>query len=156
TFHTGRPSGISSMIRIPATISIVILVPFIMTTQRQKGVSQSEPKMVLTLTQKHASAFAALALKGIQKEFPNKPGHVWNNATDAKPPRELHPAFYGCFDWHSSVHGHWMLVRILRLFPDLPESKRIRAVLAEHLTAKNLKAEADYFGRPHAKSFERT
>ena len=110
----------------------------------------------LALTPKHASAFAALALKGIQKEFPNKPGHVWNDSADAKTPRELHPAFYGCFDWHSSVHGHWMLVRILRLFPDLPESKRIRAVLAEHLTAKNLKAEAAYFGRPHARSFERT
>ena len=65
-----------------------------------------------------------------------------------KGPKALHPAFYGCFDWHSSVHGHWMLVRLLRLFPDLPEAKEIRAVLGEHLTAENLKAEADYFARP--------
>ena len=72
-----------------------------------------------------------------------------------KTPKALHPAFYGCFDWHSSVHGHWMLVRLLRLFPDLPEAKDIRAVLAEHLTAENLKAEADYFAREDAKSFER-
>jgi hypothetical protein len=67
----------------------------------------------------------------------------------------LHPAFYGCFDWHSSVHGHWMLVRLLRQFPDLPEKKEIRAVLAEHLTAKNLQAEADYFAQPNRQSFER-
>ena len=72
------------------------------------------------------------------------------------PPRQLTPAFYGCFDWHSSVHGHWMLVRLLRLFPYLPERQRIRAVLAENLTAKNLQSEADYFTQPNHKSFERT
>src|SRR5260370_31924900 len=127
-----------------------------MNTANQTAAGEPAPKKSPTLTQKHASAFAALALKGIQREFPNKPGHVWNDAADAKTPRALHPAFYGCFDWHSSVHGHWMLVRILRQFPDLPENKHIRAVLAEHLTAKNLQAEAAYFARPHAKTFERT
>jgi hypothetical protein len=96
-----------------------------------------------------------LALKGIRKEYPNKPGDVLNSHTDVKSPRAVHPAFYGSFDWHSSVHGHWMLVRLLRLFPELPERKQIRAALAEHLTAKNLRAEADYFARPNAQSFER-
>ena len=72
-----------------------------------------------------------------------------------KGPRALHPAFYGCYDWHSSVHGHWMLVRLLRLFPDLPEAEEIRAVLDDHLTAENLKAEADYFARKESKPFER-
>src|SRR5438093_2705627 len=114
------------------------------------------PKNSLMLTQKQASAFARLALKGIQKEYPNKPGHVLNGGADNKTPRELHPAFYGCFDWHSSVHGHWMLVRLLRLFPDLPEKQQIRAVLAEHLTAKNLQVEADFFKQPNQQSFERT
>jgi Protein of unknown function (DUF2891) len=113
-------------------------------------------KVPMTLTQKQTSAFARLALKGLQKEYPNKPGHVLNSAADIKSPRELYPAFYGCFDWHSSVHGHWMLVRLLRLFPDLPEKEQIRAVLAEHLTAKNLQAEADYFAQPNRQSFERT
>jgi len=114
------------------------------------------PAKPLTLTPEQASGFARLALKGIQREYPNHPGHVINDAADVRGPKALHPAFYGCFDWHSSVHGHWMLVRLLRLFPDLPEAKQMRAVLAEHLTEKNLKAEADYFNQPNRQSFERT
>ena len=112
---------------------------------------ESFPKM----TEKQASAFARLALKGIQKEYPNKPGDVLDGEKDIRSPRATHPAFYGCFDWHSSVHGHWMLVRLVRVFPKLPEKKRILAALGENLTAKNLRAEADYFARPSAKSFER-
>jgi hypothetical protein len=107
------------------------------------------------MTREQASAFAKLALKGVRKEYPNKPADVLNSDKEVKATREVHPAFYGCFDWHSSVHGHWMLVRLLRQFPDLPERKEIRAALAENLTAKNLKAEADYFARPNAQSFER-
>ena len=102
-----------------------------------------------------ASAFAKLALKGLGKEYPNKPADVLNGPAEVKSPREVHPAFYGCFDWHSSVHGHWMLVRLLKTVPTLPEAKEIRAALGEHLTAANLKVEADYFARPNAKSFER-
>lgn len=110
----------------------------------------------LTLTAEQASAFARLALKGAQREYPNKPEHVLNSAADALTPRALHPAFYGCFDWHSSVHGHWLLVRLLRLFPQLPEREQIRAVLNEHLTAKNIAVEAAYLGGPGRQSFERT
>lgn len=107
------------------------------------------------MTAQQASAFARLALRGIQKEYPNKPSDVLNGAQDVRHPQALHPTFYGCFDWHSSVHGHWMLVRVLRIFPDLPESKEIRGVLREHLTAKNLQTEADYFRRPNTQSYER-
>ena len=110
----------------------------------------------MKLTEAQASSFARLALKGIQREYPNKPGTVLNGPDDVKSPRAFHPAFYGSFDWHSSVHGHWMLVRVLRLFPDLPERKEIRRVLGAHLTAKNLQAEADYFAQPNRQSFERT
>jgi hypothetical protein len=109
-----------------------------------------------TLTQDQASAFARLALKGIRKEYPNKPADVLNGAADVRPPRAVHPAFYGSYDWHSSVHGHWMLVRLLRQFPDLPERQQIRTTLRENLTAANLRAEADYFRRQGSKSFERT
>ena len=80
-------------------------------------------EMVLKLSRQQASSFARLALMGIQKEYPNKPEHVLNSETDIQGPRALHPAFYGSFDWHSSVHSHWMLVRLLRLFPDLPENR---------------------------------
>jgi hypothetical protein len=107
------------------------------------------------MTQQQASAFARLALKGIKQVYPNKPADVLNAEADIKPPQIMHPAFYGSFDWHSSVHGHWMLVRLLRLFPDLPEQKQIRAALSENLSARNLKTEADYFARPNAGSFER-
>src|SRR5688572_25933821 len=71
-----------------------------------------------------ASHFAALAVKGISKEFPHKLDHIIKDAANVKGPRALHPAFYGCFDWHSSVHGHWMLVRLLKKHPDLPEASR--------------------------------
>jgi hypothetical protein len=108
------------------------------------------------MPQTQASSFARLALKAIQKEYPNKPEHVLNSEADVRGPRALHPAFYGSFDWHSSVHGHWMLVRLLRLFPDLPESQQIRAALDQHLTRKNLQVEADYFLQPNRQSFERT
>lgn len=119
----------------------------------EQHVMNDEP---FKFTVKEASVFAKLALKGIQKEFPNKPEHVLNAAADAQTPKQLHPAFYGCFDWHSSVHGHWMLIRLLRRFPDLPERDAIRQVLSEHLTAAHLQAEADYFQQPNRQSFERT
>jgi hypothetical protein len=115
----------------------------------------SPAKQLSSLTRAQASAFARLALKGIRKEYPNKPADVLNAATDIKSPKQMHPAFYGCFDWHSAVHGHWMLVRLLREFPDLPEAKEIRTALGENLTAANLQIEADYFSRPNSKSFER-
>jgi hypothetical protein len=107
------------------------------------------------LTREQASGFARLALKGLAKEFPNKPEHVMGGPGDVKGPRALHPAFYGSYDWHSSVHGHWMLARLLRRFPDLPEAGAIRAALGANLTAENLKAEADYFARKESTPFER-
>src|SRR5271167_1089677 len=106
------------------------------------------------LTPALAAKFAALALRCVHKDYPNKPDHVMGDENDVRTPKAMHPAFYGCYDWHSSVHGHWMLVRLLRLFPDLPEKQKIRAALAEHLTAKNLQAEADSFVRPGSQAFE--
>jgi hypothetical protein len=124
------------------------------TLAQTKGGSADEGKE-LRMNQEHASAFARLALKGIQKEYPNKPGDVLNSERDVQTLRAVHPVFYGCFDWHSAVHGHWMLVRLLREYPELPEKRQIRAVLNEHLTARNLRTEADYFDRKNSRSFER-
>lgn len=110
----------------------------------------------LSLTPAQASHFASLALKCITQEYPNKPDHTMNDGSDVKGPRSLHPAFYGCFDWHSSVHGHWMLVQLLRLVPDLPESRRIRYALNRNLSAENIAVEVAYLTRPDRQSFERT
>ncbi len=101
-------------------------------------------------------AFARLALKGVNKEYPNKLDHVMGAAGDVRGPKALHPAFFGCYDWHSSVHGHWMLARLVQRFPDLPEATEIRSVFADHFSAAALKAEADYFARPESRTFERT
>ena len=108
----------------------------------------------LLLNQLEASHFASLALKCISKEYPSKPEHVLNEGRDVKSPKTLHPAFYGCYDWHSSVHGHWMLVRLLKLFPTLPEAQQIRSALATNLRVENILAEAAYVKQPNRQSFE--
>jgi hypothetical protein len=103
-----------------------------------------------------AESFANLALACIHREYPNKIGHhILTSDQDARPPRELTPAFYGCFDWHSAVHGHWMLVRLARLFPDAPFAARVRRALAQSLTAENLAREAEYMQAEARASFER-
>lgn len=103
-----------------------------------------------------ASGFARVVLAGVQREYPNKLDHVLNGEEELLPPRRLHPAFYGCFDWHSAVHGHWLLARLLRLVPDLPEAGRIRDALNATLTPQNIAAEVAYLARPNSGSFERT
>ncbi|MEJ2127624.1 MAG: DUF2891 domain-containing protein [Woeseiaceae bacterium] len=105
----------------------------------------SEQEQGLVLNESGASHFAQLALDCIHREYPNKLNQVLESEEFLKPPRELHPAFYGCFDWHSSVHGHWMLVKLLKEFPELPEREQIIAGLGESLTADNIAAEVAYF-----------
>ena len=109
-----------------------------------------------SLNDKQASHFAALALKCVAREYPNKPEHVINNSSEVKSPKALHPAFYGCYDWHSSVHGHWMLIRLLKTYPNLPEAAQIRSALNANLTAANIQAEVAYMRQPNRQSFERT
>jgi hypothetical protein len=102
-----------------------------------------------------AERFAGLALDCVHREYPNKIAHVLQGDEDVRPPRRLTPAFYGCYDWHSSVHGHWLLARLARTFPELPVAKRARAALAESLTADKLAAEAAYLAGEGRVSFER-
>ena len=102
-----------------------------------------------------ATRFAGLALDCLHREYPNKIAHVLNGDQDVKPPRELTPAFYGCYDWHSSVHGHWLLVRLLRTFPTAPFAEKARAALAQSLTPQNISAEAAYMNGPGRSAFER-
>src|SRR6476659_11090888 len=91
---------------------------------------------------KAAERFANLALACVHKEYPNHISHTLNSDADAAPPRKLTPAFYGCYDWHSSVHGHWLLVRLVRTFPDAQFVQAAREALGQSLTAENLKQDA--------------
>src|SRR3954452_5867428 len=102
-----------------------------------------------------AERFARLALACVAKEYPNKVSHVLNSDADVAPPRQLTPAFYGCYDWHSSVHGHWLLARLARNFSDAPFADPVREALRRSLTTENLKQEAAYLPRPGNANFER-
>src|SRR6266576_941789 len=104
---------------------------------------------------KAAERFAKLALACVHKEYPNKIAHVLNSDADVAPPRKLTPAFCGCYDWHSSVHGHWLLVRLVRTFPDASFADAAREALKKSLTAENLKQEAAYLRGTGRASFER-
>jgi len=108
-----------------------------------------------SMTLEQAEGFVKLALAGIDREFPNKTGHVTTGPDDLRTPRAMHPVFYGHFDWHSSVHGHWMLLRLLKRFPDAPFAAEVRRVLKQRLTDVGLKAEADYFQPKENRGFER-
>ncbi|MCP4155563.1 MAG: DUF2891 domain-containing protein [bacterium] len=117
---------------------------------------QAQKLKELKLEKHLATQFATMAMRCIEKEYPNKLSHVMNDAKEVLGPRALHPAFYGCFDWHSSVHGHWMLIRLLKKFPDLPSAGNIRQALGRNLSAANILAEVKYMGQKSRKSFERT
>ena len=103
-----------------------------------------------------AGRFARLALACVHKEYPNKIAHVLGSDADVKPPRELTPAFYGCYDWHSAVHGHWLLARLARTVPDAPfAAERARRARPQSLTPENIAAEVRYLAGPGRVSFER-
>ncbi len=99
--------------------------------------------------------FANLALACVHQEYPNKISHVLNGADDVRPPREQTPAFFGCYDWHSSVHGHWLLARLARGFPEAPFAPRARAALDRSLTRDNIATEVAYLMGKGRASFER-
>lgn len=102
-----------------------------------------------------AGRFARLALDCVGLEYPNKISHVLYRDQDARPPRELTPAFFGCFDWHSSVHGHWLLARLARLVPDADFATEAREALARSLTPSNVAAEVVYLSAAGRATFER-
>ena len=104
---------------------------------------------------KAAARFADLALACVAKEYPNKIAHVMSGDADAKPPRLLTPAFFGCYDWHSAVHGHWLLARLARTFPSAPFAAPAKAALAASLTPEKIAAEVGYLDGPGRVSFER-
>jgi hypothetical protein len=135
-------------VKIP--LSVLLLVPF-----AAVAAENSTPPLVDGFDAAAAERFAKLALACVHKEYPNKISHVLNSDADVAPPRKLTPAFCGCYDWHSSVHGHWLLVRLVRTFPDAPFAAAARDALKKSLTAENLKEEANYLRGNGRASFER-
>lgn len=107
------------------------------------------------MDEKQRAVFVKMALAGLDREYPNKPGSVLTKREDLLSPREMHPVFYGHFDWHSSVHGHWMLVRCLRLDPKAPWAAEVRKVLDKRFTKEAFAKETEYFQSKENRSFER-
>jgi hypothetical protein len=107
------------------------------------------------IKESYPKVFSRLAMDCIHKEYSNKIAHYMNSDEDLKPPRELYPAFYGCFDWHSSVHGHWLLVRLLNTHGNEIDSAAIIRMLDKSFTEDNIAGEIANYTRPGMKSFER-
>jgi hypothetical protein len=130
-----------------ALVCVLLSLPLVVATAAEN----SAPKFDAAA----AERFARLALACVDQEYPNKISHVLNSDADVAPPRKLTPAFYGCYDWHSSVHGHWLLVRLVREFPDALFAKPARQALHKSLTADNLRQEAAYLREKGRANFER-
>jgi len=102
-----------------------------------------------------AGRFSALALACVQQEYPNKIAHILNGPEDVKAPHELTPAFYGCYDWHSAVHGHWLLARLARTFPDAPFAREALAAISANITPPRIAGEVAYVNGKGRETFER-
>ena len=143
---------------LPLFISVMIVLGLAMPClgQSQKTMLyQTKSPRATDLDAGAAAHFAKLALDCVHKEYPNKLAHSLNSDADVAPPRKLTPAFYGCYDWHSSVHGHWLLARLARTFPDASFAPAARAALQQSLTKENIAHEVLYLKADGRASFER-
>lgn len=134
--------------------TVVILLLVMLSSCKQDTNKQSEAKIILTLEQ--ADNLLELPLSCVGQEYPNKLNQVIGDSLDLQTPKALHPAFYGCFDWHSAVHGHWSMVKLLKEFPNLKKAEAVRSVLEHSLSKKNIAQEILYFKGKHNTSYERT
>jgi hypothetical protein len=129
----------------------ILLLTLLLCSLTIRVMSEETPNFDVTA----AERFAKLALDCIHREYPNKIAHVLNGDKDVKAPRELTPAFYGCYDWHSSVHGHWLLVRLMRIFPEADFVPKARIALEKNFTPENISAEVVYLQTDGRETFER-
>ena len=123
-----------------------------MTQEAEKGATVEQIELSLA----QANILASLPLECVEKEYPNKLGHVLGSSEDVGTPKSLHPAFYGCFDWHSAVHGHWSMVKLLKMFPEVAQAESMKQLLRTHISKENIAQEVAYFNGPHNKNYERT
>ena len=113
-------------------------------------------RTILTLNLDQANRLLQLPIHCVNTEYPNKLNQTIGGDEDLKSPKELHPTFYGCFDWHSSVHGHWSLVSLLKKFPNLKDASKTKEILLTSISKENIEKEVAYFNKKHNKSYERT
>jgi hypothetical protein len=144
-------------------IIIVLLLCYNCNNQKDKPIEntleakkQVQKVSVPQLNLEQANRLAQLPIHCINTEYPNKLGQVLGSDEDLKSPKELHPAFYGCFDWHSAVHGHWSLVKLLKEFPELNQREELIKKLLTNISIENITQEVVYFEGKHNTSYERT
>jgi len=138
-------------------IYIISMVFSLLACQNQQEIEDEvslNPEEIL-MNKNEASKLVELPLKCTTQEYPNKLGQVIGDSTDLKTPKQLHPAFYGCFDWHSAVHGHWSMVELMRLYPNLKQAENIKDLLKTHLSKENIAKEVEYFQQDINKGYER-
>lgn len=146
----------------PLRYALPLLLLFACNTSEEKKQPQPEPTKTMqpvkapTLHLEDANRLAELPINCVQVEYPNKLNQTLGSDDDLKSPKTLHPAFYGCFDWHSSVHGHWSLVSLLKQFPDLDKKEDIEQMLLQNMSKEHIENEVSYFSDKHNTSFERT
>lgn len=124
--------------------------------KKETNQTKVETKDIPVLNLQEANRLAKLPLNCMETEYPNRLGQTLGSNEDLLSPKELHPAFYGCFDWHSAVHGHWSLVRLLKEFPELENADEIKKKLQLNLSSENILKEIAYFDGEHNKTYERT
>ncbi len=148
-----RRVGMGLLLVVGAILALTLLWPWRRRDASLQGRTTDGPEIALDPAQ--ASRFVRLSIDCVDRPFPNKPGLILDGADTLRLPQDLTPAFYGCFDWHSAVHGHWAMVRVLSRWPGLPEDRAMRAKLDAHLTPDNLLRELAYLQADRNKTFER-
>ncbi|HUH25429.1 MAG TPA: DUF2891 domain-containing protein [Flavobacterium sp.] len=138
----------------------VVIGAFLVTSCKEKTkeepIASKQHQTELKLQLAEAQKIIALPLHCLEVEYPNKLGQVLNNDAELKAPKQLRPIFYGCFDWHSSAHGYWSVVKLLKQFPELDQDGKIDQLLTHVFTTKNVAIEKAFFEQPHNQNFERT
>lgn len=140
---------------MPRYLYLIILLFLFACNENETSYFSNEETENILLDKTQANYLASLPLKCMQVEYPNKTSQVLTESGDLGTPKDLHPAFYGCFDWHSAVHGHWSLVELLKRFPDLEDRELMLQKLGENLSLENIEGEIAYFNRPQEYSYER-
>ncbi|WP_299335440.1 DUF2891 domain-containing protein [uncultured Psychroserpens sp.] len=140
---------------------LFILVFSCNTKEKQSAIdteakANTEDIVIPIINLKEANRLAQLPIHCIQTEYPNKLNQTIGDDNDLRSPQDLHPAFYGCFDWHSAVHGHWSLVSLLKQYPQLDNADTIKSMLLENMSEQHIKAEVNYFFGKYNATYERT